>query len=335
MIRRLPFVVVSSALQWAPAIILLVLLLGFGGFSPRFLTIQNLGAILAQSSWLVVVALGMNLVLLTAGVDLSVGVAMYLAAVAVGLGLAGAPLWACLPVAILVGVLFGAANGFIVVRFNLPPFIVTLATTFAGRGLGIYFSATKIVYASTGVAALGRATVLGLPVPLVMAGLAVLLAWALLRATPLGVYVRSIGANREGAFRAGVPVAAVTWATYAISGGFAGLAGFVSLCQTSAASAAFGQNAEFLAIAAAVLGGTSLFGGRGSWWAPVLGGVLITTVQNGLVMVDANPYAYPVITGSVIFLAALIDSVRTRLAARFERVSAGLESDIKPKASRP
>lgn len=89
----------------------------------------------------------------------------------------------------------------------------------------------------------------------------------------------------------------------------------------TSASGAFGQNAEFLAIAAAVLGGTSLFGGRGSLWAPVIGAVLITTVQNGLVMVNANPYVYSVITGGVIFLAALLDSVRLRLVARMERRS--------------
>jgi ribose/xylose/arabinose/galactoside ABC-type transport system permease subunit len=93
----------------------------------------------------------------------------------------------------------------------------------------------------------------------------------------------------------------------------------ISFSQTSAATGSFGQNAEFLAIAAAVLGGTSLFGGRGTLWAPVLGATLFMTVQNGMAMINANPYAYPVITGSVIFLATLLDSVRLRLIARVER----------------
>ncbi len=104
-----------------------------------------------------------------------------------------------------------------------------------------------------------------------------------------------------------------------MSGAYAGLAGFISLSQTSAATAAFGQGAEFLAIAAAVLGGTSLFGGRGTVWAPAIGAILIMTVQNGLVMINANPYAYPVITGAVIFLAALLDSLRSGLADRIGR----------------
>jgi ribose transport system permease protein len=116
-----------------------------------------------------------------------------------------------------------------------------------------------------------------------------------------------------------VPVQAVTWAVYCLCGAFAGFGGFISFSQTSAATGAFGQNAEFLAIAAAVLGGTSLFGGRGTWHAPVLGALLIMSVQNGLVLINANPYAYPVITGGVIFLATLVDSVRLRFIARTER----------------
>jgi ribose transport system permease protein len=109
----------------------------------------------------------------------------------------------------------------------------------------------------------------------------------------------------------------------------------VSLSQTSAASGAFGQNAEFLAIAAAVLGGTSLFGGRGDLRAPVVGAVLITIVQNGLVIIDANPYAYPVITGLVIFVAALLDSVRSRLQARMQRRAIRPPQENAPAAFHP
>jgi ribose transport system permease protein len=313
-------------MRWAPLAFLLMLVLGFGTLSPRFLTAENLGAILVQSSWLMVVALGMNFVLLAAGVDLSVGAAMYLAAVVVGMGLSTAPVWMCLPVALIVGGAFGALNASLIVRLRLPAFIVTLATIFVGRGIGLFLSSTRITHAGVPVADFGRAALFGIPVPLWVAALALLIAWALLNRTPLGAYVRSIGADAEGARRAGVPTTAVTWAAYVSCGTFAGLGGFISLSQTSAASGAFGQGAEFLAIAAAVLGGTSLFGGRGNVWAPVVGAVLITTVQNGLVMINANPYAYPVITGVVIFIAALFDSIRSRLQARLERRSVRLEA---------
>jgi ribose transport system permease protein len=317
----------GKLLQGAPWILFVLLAGTFAGLSPRFLSLDNLAAILVQSSWLMVVALGVNFVLLTAGVDLSVGSVMYLAAVTVGMGLPHAPVWVCLLSSMVVGGLFGAINGSLVVRLGIPSFIVTLALLFVGRGLGLFVSSTRIVYAGPAVADFGREVVWGVPVPLWIAGVAVAVGWLLLNRTAFGPSLRSIGADAEGARRAGVPTRVVTWSVYTLCSAFAGLGGFISLSQTSAASGAFGQNAEFLAIAAAVLGGTSLFGGRGSVWAPVIGAVLIMTVQNGLVMINANPYAYPVITGAVIFLAALIDSVRSRLHKRLERRA------IRPEAS--
>jgi ribose transport system permease protein len=290
---------------------LLVLMASFGALSPRFLTLGNAGAILEQSSWLVVVSTGMNGVLLTAGVDLSVGSLMYLAAVAVCLGFNHAPVWLSFLGAAVVGAAFGVLNGSLIVLARLPSFIVTLATLFVGRGVGLYFSSTRIVYASPAVATFGRAHSLGLSAPVWVAGVVTACAWIGLRQTPLGAFVRSIGADAEGARRAGVPVNAVLFGMYVLCGATAGLGGFVSLSQTAAASGAFGQSSEFLAIAAAVLGGTSLFGGRGSLWAPVIGAVLVTMVQNGLVLMNANPYVYPVVTGAVILAAALVDSLRS------------------------
>jgi ribose transport system permease protein len=296
-----------------------VLITGFGALSSRFLTLDNLTAILVQSSWLGVIALGMNFVLLTGGVDLSVGSVMYLAAVTVSMGLGASPVWVGVLASMLVGAVFGAINATFIVHARLPAFIVTLSTLFIDRGLGLYLSSTRIVYASPAIAGLGRTAWWGVPAPLWMAGAATVIAWVVFKQTPIGPYVRSIGADAEGARRTGVPVRAVTFGVYPLCGASAGLAGFISLSQTSAASAAFGQNDEFLAIAAAVLGGTSLFGGRGSLSAPLIGAVLITTVQNGLAMINANPYAYPVFTGAVIFLAALIDSLRSGAIARSSR----------------
>jgi ribose transport system permease protein len=291
-------------------------MLTFGLLSPRFLSFENVRAILVQSSWLIIVALGMNFVLLTAGVDLSVGAAMYLAAVVVGTVASGAPVLLCMIAAVFVGATLGAFNATLIVRLGLPPFIVTLSTIFVGRGLGLFASSTKIVYASTALAEFGRGRLLSIPAPLWLALLAFAVAWVLTRTTAFGPYIRSIGADADGARRAGVPTRNVTWWVYTLSGMFAGLGGLVSLSQASAASGAFGQGAEFLAIAAAVLGGTSLFGGRGNLGAPILGAVLIMTVQNGLVMIDANPYVYPVITGGVIFLAAVFDTARAHWQSR-------------------
>lgn len=310
---------VNLGLAWMPFIFLLCVLIVFGALSPRFLTPDNLLGIVIQASWLIVAALGVNFVLLTAGVDLSIGAVMYLAAVCLGLALPHAPLWVWPVAALGVGAAVGAVNAVLVVRVGLPSFIATMALAFIARGIGLYLSDTQMVFAPPVVADAGRAVVLGAPLSVWLA-VAMLGACALLlRFMPFGIYVRAIGADPRGAVRAGIPAGAALAAVYVLSGAFAGLAGFISFSQTSAATGAFGVNAEFLAIAAAVLGGTSLFGGRGGLWAPVMGAVLIMTVQNGLVLIDSNPYAYPVVTGGVIFLAALFDTVRVSLVARLER----------------
>ena len=306
----------QTLLAALPIACLLALVVTFGLLSPRFLTLTNLAAILLQATSLIVVALGMNFVLLTAGVDLSVGSAMYLAAITVALGLHDAGVLAGIAGALATGALFGAVNATLIVRLRLPAFIATLAMIFVGRGIGLYLSSTRIVFAGSAVAEFGRARVLGVPGPLWVAIVAIAVTWVLFARTPFGPYVRSVGADSEGARRAGVPTGALLFGVYTLCGACAGLGGFLSLSQVSAAAGGFGQNFEFLAIAAAVLGGTSLFGGRGSFWAPIIGALLITTVQNGLAMMNANPYAYPVITGAVIFLAALLDRLRALGAQR-------------------
>lgn len=311
----------TLAVRWLPLIFLAAVVLLFGSLSERFLAADNLVAILVQASWLLVAALGVNFVLLTSGVDLSVGAIMYLVVVGLSLLMPELPASSWPVAALAAGAAAGALNGALVVRLRIPAFIATLALAFVFRGCGLYLSGTQMVFASPHVAAFGRENLLGLAGPLVIALVATACCWALMRGTLLGMYVRAAGADREGAMRAGIPVGVTLVAAYALSGALAGLAGFLSFSQTSAATAAFGVNAEFLAIAAAVLGGTSLFGGRGSVWAPVAGAILITTVQNGLVMIDANPYAYPVVTGGVIFLAALFDSLRNSLLVRLDRRS--------------
>ncbi len=309
----------NRILRWSPLLFLGVVAIFFANLSPRFFTINNLQAILVQSSWLALVALGMNFVLLTAGVDLSVGAIMYLAAVTVSLAAPAAPVWVVVPAALLVGTVFGGANGLLVVRLGIPPFIATLATAFIGRGLGLFISENHVLDAGVRLAAVGRESWLGVPVVIWFAAAGALVSLTLMRALEFGSFVRAIGADPEGARRVGVPIARVTWSVYALAGAFAGLGGLISLAQTASVSPAFGMNAEFLAIAAAVLGGTSLFGGRGSIWGPIVGVVLITTVQNGMALISANPYAYPVTTGIVIFIAVALDSLRSRLTARVER----------------
>lgn len=309
----------SRLLQTLPVVFFAVVVLVFGGLPDRFISVANFTNILLQSAHLAVLAIGMSFVLLVAGVDLSVGAVMYVVSVLLSLYLTVLPPWLCLPAVLAVGASFGAVNGFLIVVLRMAPFIATLATLFVGRGVGLFLSDTKTVLTGPSVMAFARKPVLGVPMPILLAFGVMALAFFLLRLAPFGRYVFAIGADREGARRAGIKVERKVFVLYCLSGALAALGGFISLSQIAAASSTFGERKEFQAIAAAVLGGTSLFGGRGGVFGPVLGAVLIQTVESGLVMTDTDPYVYPLITTAIIFLAVLLDSLRTRATAQLER----------------
>jgi ribose transport system permease protein len=310
----------------------LILFLGvcavFGILSDRFLEPQNLVNVLVQSSSTAILAIGMTFVLLTAGVDLSVGSIMFLAAAVGGkLMLAGH----ALPIAIVcmggVGLAFGALNALLVTRLGLLAFVVTLATQYAGRGLGLRITETRAMNLPDSFLRFGSAQCLGIPVPVLLLVLVLALAHAILRQTAFGRHIYAIGFDAHSARKAGLPVQRILAAVYVICGGCAALGGIVSLSQLGAVSPTFGLQKEFAAIAAAVLGGTSLFGGRGQVFpGTVLGAVMIQTVENGLVILNADPYLYPLITSAIIFTAVLVDSSRHRLLQRLARRPIRVES---------
>jgi ribose transport system permease protein len=289
--------------------------------SPKFLELQNLSNILLQSSAVAIVAIGMTFVLLTAGVDLSVGSVMFVAvAVAGKLIFNGVPVWLGFSAAMGVGVLAGAMNAFFVTRLRIVAFIVTLAMLFVARGFGLWLTKTRAMNMPEAVTQLGASNVLGVPVPVLIFAVICLLAHLVLTRTPFGRQVYAVGQDVEAARKAGINVAAILFAVYVICGFCAAVSGLVSLTQAGAVSPSFGQQKEFNAIAAAVLGGVSLFGGRGSVFpGAVLGAVLIQTVENGLVIVNANPYLYPLVTSATIFVAVLMDSWRNQVLNRLNR----------------
>lgn len=306
------------ALNAAPVLLLAAVALVFGLQSDQFFTPTNAANILVQSASTAIVAIGMTFVLLTAGVDLSVGAVMFVAAAVAGkLVLGGASLGLALLVMVGIGVVCGAINAFFIVRLRLVAFIVTLATLYLGRGFALWLTETRAMNLPESFLALGSARWLGGPAPVVLLGLTLGVAHLVLTRTPFGRQVQAVGHNLDMARKAGIAVERVLGAVYVISGFCAAVGGIVSLAQLGAVSPTFGTNKEFAAIAAAVLGGTSLFGGRGNVFpGTVLGAVLIQTVENGLVIVRADPYLYPLITSAVIFVAVWLDSSRTQLRAR-------------------
>lgn len=314
--RRLTLLI----LQNAPLIAFAVVIVVFASLSERFLTLANFTNIVTQSSHIAIMAIGMTFVLLTAGIDLSVGAIMYVAVAVLALFLGDLPVVVSFPIVALLGLVMGAVNGFFVIQLRgLHPFIITLAALFILRGVALYLTDTRMVFVDEPVMSLGRTDLWGLPWAIWMFLGVFLAALVVLRETPFGRQVYAVGQDPVAAGKAGINVPMVLFAVYCISGLCAALGGLVSIAQVAAASSTFGFQKEFPVIAAAVLGGTSLFGGRGSVVGTVFGAILIQTVENGLVMTNANPYIYPLVTASIIFLAVLIDSQRTRILETMSR----------------
>ena len=311
---------VHDLLRLIPLALLAALIAGFSLLSPRFLDVQNVVNILVQSSSLAIAAVGMTFVLLTAGIDLSQGSVMFLAAAITGkLLLGGAPFPVAILAALVAGLLCGGLHAALIVRLKLLPFIATLAALYAERGLGLYITETRAMNLPESILAFGSGRALGIPFPVWVLAAVAAAAQLCLDRTPFGRQVYACGSNLESARRAGVRTGAILASVYMISGVCAALAAVVSLAQLGAVSPTFGNQREFAAIAAAVLGGTSLFGGRGSVVpGALLGAVLIQTVESGLVIVNADPYLYPLVLAGVIFLAVLLDGIRQAYRRRVE-----------------
>ena len=309
------------ALRHAPVVLLAAVLLTFGALSPRFLHPQSLVNIAADAAAVGIVATGMTVVLLTGGIDLSVGAIMYVAAGAAGLMLTrgGQPLWVVLPAMLAVGLVFGALNGLLISRAALLPFIVTLATWYVGRGFALWMTETRAMRVSDEFA-FASTRVAGVPFAVLAFAAVVTVAHVVLSHTPFGLQLYALGQDPEAARKAGIPTRRLLLACYVISGGCAALAAVVSLGQLGAVSQKFGLGVEFEAIAAAVLGGTSLFGGRGKVFpGTVVGALLLRTVFSGLVIVAANEYTYPLVTAGIVFLAVLLDVARNAAMKRLAR----------------
>jgi ribose transport system permease protein len=248
------------ALKRATVIIFATVLLYFGLQAPAFLGYENLGNIVKQSAFIGIAAIGITFVLLTAGIDLSVGSVMYLAPLIAGfamrdmdVGVAGG-----LIVAIGAGALLGAINAFFIVRLSIVPFIVTLASLFAFRGFGAYLTSSRQFDFPPAIRDFGLSSVGGVPLPVIAFAIVAIAAHLMLTRTTFGRQAYAVGNDPAGAVKAGIPVGRVRAAVYVISGAAAGLAGFILIAQIGRLDAGFGQGREFDVIAAAVLGGASL-----------------------------------------------------------------------------
>lgn len=315
----------SLLLKFQSLIALFVLCLAISLLSDKFLTGANFWNVLRQISVNVCISTGMTLVVLTAGIDLSVGSVLALAgAVAAGLlrnglPIEGANLYVGFTVlgAVLAGLLTGAAlgcfNGWTITRFRLPPFVATLAMLTIARGLTMLWTGG---FPITGLGEsfdyLGTGWLLGIPVPVWVSGLIVVLASLMTTKTRLGRYIYAIGGSESAARLSGVNINQVKIAVYTLAGALAAVGGLLVTARLDSAQPNAGLSYELDSIAAVVIGGTSLSGGRGSVLGTVQGAIIIGVLNNGLVLLNVSPFWQQVVKGFVILLAIIIDKSNSK-----------------------
>ncbi|SAL39499.1 ABC transporter permease subunit [Caballeronia telluris] len=299
--------------------VLILLCIAFGVVTDGFFSLQNMSIVAQQAAINVVLAAGMTFVILTGGIDLSVGSVLAASAVT-ALIASNIPGWGWLgiPAALAVGLVFGLVNGALIALLRLPPFIVTLGSLTAVRGIArLIGHDTTIFNPQLSFAFIGNDTVLGVPWLVIIAIAVVIVSWFILRRTVLGLRIYSVGGNPEAARLSGIKVWGIQMFVYAASGVLAGLGAVMSAARLYAANGLqLGQSYELDAIAAVILGGTSFVGGVGSIVGTLVGALIIAVLTNGLVLLGVSDIWQYIIKGLVIIGAVALDRYRQRGSAR-------------------
>jgi ribose/xylose/arabinose/galactoside ABC-type transport system permease subunit len=289
------------------AFVLLIAVLSF--LSDSFLTISNLLNVTRQVSINAILAAGMTFVILTAGIDLSVGSLLALSgAIMAGLLASGKPLLAGIGAGLALGALVGLVNGLVITRGKVQPFIATLGMLTIARGVTlVYTDGRPITGLPEAFVWLGAGEVLRIPVPILIMGVVFLLTYVILTQTVAGRYVYAIGGNEEAARLSGVNVARYKTLAYVASGLFSATSAVILTARLNSAQPTAGAGFELDAIAAVVLGGTTLAGGEGSIGGTLLGALIIGVINNGLNLLNVSSFYQLVAKGVVILLAVLLD----------------------------
>ncbi|ODT83980.1 MAG: ribose ABC transporter permease [Pelagibacterium sp. SCN 64-44] len=302
---------------------LLALVVVFSLASPNFMQTQNILAILQATSVNGVLAIAATLVIITGGIDLSVGTLMTFCAVIAGVLLTfwGLPLPVGVVGAILAGTASGLVSGVVIAKLKVPPFIATLGMMLILKGLSLVISGTRPIYFNDtpGFTQISQGSLVGalvpmLPIPngvLILFGVALLAAFVLGK-TALGRYTFALGSNEEAVRLSGVNVDRWKIAVYAVAGSICGVAGLLIASRLNSAQPALGQGYELDAIAAVVIGGTSLSGGRGTVLGTLIGALIISVLANGLRILSVAQEWQTVVTGTIIILAVYADILRRR-----------------------
>jgi ribose transport system permease protein len=297
-----------------PFLALLILFAALSIASPHFFTRVNLSSVARQTAVINIMALGMTPVIITGGIDISVGSMLALAGLFGTMAIkAGSPIPIAIFVAIGTGLLCGLFNGLTITRLRVNPFIVTLGTLGIFRGIALVVSKGLPVHdIPDSFSFLGDGNLLGVPFSLWVLALCAVLMHLMLEHTKAGRYIFAIGSNEAAAYYAGVPIKFHLTAVYAIAGVLTGLAGMIEASRLMTGQPTAGQGYELQAIAAVVIGGGSLQGGEGSVAGTLVGAFIIGLLSNGSDLLGINPYWQQVMIGAVIILAVALDVLRKR-----------------------
>ncbi len=306
-----------SVVGMLPVLILLAVV--FELMSGRFMSVNNLSNVMQQASINIVLASGMTFVILTGGIDLSVGSILATSAmVAVIVSLIPEVGWLGVPAAMAIGLACGLANGILISALRLPPFIVTLGSLTAVRGIArLLGNDTTVFNADLPFDVIGNGSLFGIPWLAIIAFAVILLSWFILKRTVLGTWIYATGGNPEAARLTGIKVPMVLLFVYGLSGLFAGLGGAMAAARLYAANGLqLGQAYELDAIAAVILGGTSFVGGVGSIWGTLIGALIIAVLSNGLILIGVSDIWQYIVKGLVIIAAVALDRYRQKGGAR-------------------
>ncbi|HEY8784735.1 MAG TPA: ribose ABC transporter permease [Mucilaginibacter sp.] len=306
-------------------IALILLCIGISLMSDKFLTVDNAWNVMRQISVNICISVGMTLVILTSGIDLSVGsVLAFCGAVTAGLlkwGIEvpsgnlyiGFTLLGAILAGLIMGSLLGLFNGWTVTKFKVPPFVATLAMLTIARGLTLLWTkGFPISNLGSSFAYIGTGWFAGIPLPVWISGAVIIIAVVITQKTALGRYIYAIGGNEHASKLSGININKVKLIVYSIAGVLSAVGGIIVTSRLDSAQPNAGISYELDSIAAVVIGGTSLSGGRGTIMGTVLGAIIIGVLNNGLVLLNVSPFWQQVVKGGVILLAVIIDKANSK-----------------------
>ncbi len=317
--------VTRNLARFQSVIALLLMCVVLGLLTDRFLTAENGWNVMRQISVNLIVSVGMTLVILTGGIDLSVGSVLALSGAITASMLKfgaslpspgiyiGFTLFGTLLGGVAAGSLMGWINGKAITRFKVPPFVATLAMLTIARGLTMLWTkGFPITTLGDAFSFIGTGWLLGIPMPVWISAIIVLLAILITRKTRLGRYIYAIGGNEKAASLSGIPIRKIKTVVYTLAGAMAAIGGLIVTSRLDSAQPNAGASYELDSIAAVVIGGTSLSGGKGTILGTVQGALIIGVLNNGLVLLDVSPFWQQVVKGVVILLAVVIEKFNTR-----------------------